>query len=176
MVTSVFLRILEEEVICFICFDYLRDFVIIDCGYVFCRSCIIDIRLVLVGRFVCSFCKKFFKKENIRFVWQLVSLVENIERLKVDKGRQSGEVVREQQDAKLCERYQEKLYYYCEDDGKLLCVMCREFREYRFYTVIFVEKVVQFYRVSSRLKGVLLFFSGCFILFLFGGKVWLRFF
>ncbi|XP_048204171.1 tripartite motif-containing protein 26 [Perognathus longimembris pacificus] len=140
MATSAPLRSLEEEVTCSICLDYLRDPVTIDCGHVFCRSCTTDVRPISGNRPVCPLCKKPFKKENIRPVWQLASLVENIERLKVDKGRQPGEAAREQQDVKLCERHHEKLHYYCEDDGKLLCVMCRESREHRPHTAVLVEK------------------------------------
>ncbi|XP_007532349.1 tripartite motif-containing protein 26 [Erinaceus europaeus] len=146
MATSAPLRSLEEEVTCSICLDYLRDPVTIDCGHVFCRSCTTDVRPISGGRPVCPLCKKAFKKENIRPVWQLASLVENIERLKVDKGRQPGNVSREQQDTRLCERHQEKLHYYCEDDGKLLCVICRESREHRLHTAILVEKAAQPHR------------------------------
>ncbi|XP_025237208.1 tripartite motif-containing protein 26-like [Theropithecus gelada] len=146
MATSAPLRSLEEEVTCSICLDYLRDPVTIDCGHVFCRSCTTDVRPISGSRPVCPLCKKPFKKENIRPVWQLASLVENIERLKVDKVRQPGEVTREQQDAKLCERHREKLHYYCEDDGKLLCVMCRESREHRPHTAVLMEKAAQPHR------------------------------
>ncbi|XP_010366470.1 tripartite motif-containing protein 26 [Rhinopithecus roxellana] len=146
MATSAPLRSLEEEVTCSICLDYLRDPVTIDCGHVFCRSCTTDVRPISGSRPVCPLCKKPFKKENIRPVWQLASLVENIERLKVDKGRQPGEVTREQQDAKLCERHREKLHYYCEDDGKLLCVMCRESREHRPHTAVLMENAAQPHR------------------------------
>ncbi|XP_018884286.1 tripartite motif-containing protein 26 [Gorilla gorilla gorilla] len=146
MATSAPLRSLEEEVTCSICLDYLRDPVTIDCGHVFCRICTTDVRPISGSRPVCPLCKKPFKKENIRPVWQLASLVENIERLKVDKGRQPGEVTREQQDAKLCERHREKLHYYCEDDGKLLCVMCRESREHRPHTAVLMEKAAQPHR------------------------------
>ncbi|XP_006061672.4 tripartite motif-containing protein 26 [Bubalus bubalis] len=146
MATSAPLRSLEEEVTCSICLDYLRDPVTIDCGHVFCRSCTTDIRSVSGGRPVCPLCKKPFKKENIRPVWQLASLVENIERLKVDRGRQPGEAAQEQADARLCERHREKLHYYCEDDGKLLCVMCRESREHRPHSAVLVEKAAQPHR------------------------------
>lgn len=148
MAVSAPLRSLEEEVTCSICLDYLRDPVTIDCGHVFCRSCTSDIRPISGNRPVCPLCKKPFKKENIRPVWQLASLVENIERLKVDNGRQPGELAREPQDVKLCERHQEKLHYYCEDDGKLLCVMCRESREHRPHTAVLVEKAALPHRVS----------------------------
>ncbi|KAG8510741.1 Tripartite motif-containing protein 26 [Galemys pyrenaicus] len=146
MATSAPLRSLEEEVTCSICLDYLRDPVTIDCGHVFCRSCTTDIRSVSGGRPFCPLCKKPFKKENIRPVWQLASLVENIERLKVDKGKQRGEASREQQDPRLCERHREKLHYYCEDDGKLLCVICRESRDHRHHSAVLVEKYWQPHR------------------------------
>ncbi|XP_006195467.2 tripartite motif-containing protein 26 [Camelus ferus] len=146
MATSAPLRSLEEEVTCSICLDYLRDPVTIDCGHVFCRSCTTDVRPVSGGRPVCPLCKKPFKKENIRPVWQLASLVENIERLKVDKGRQPGEAAREQPDPHLCARHQEKLHYYCEDDGQLLCVLCRESREHRPHSAVLVEKAAQPHR------------------------------
>ncbi|XP_077605197.1 tripartite motif-containing protein 26-like, partial [Crocuta crocuta] len=79
-------------------------------------------------------------------VWQLASLVENIERLQVDKDRQPGDVAREQADGRLCERHREKLHYYCQDDGKLLCVMCRESREHRPHSAVLVEKAAQPHR------------------------------
>ncbi|XP_044117277.1 tripartite motif-containing protein 26 [Neovison vison] len=146
MATSAPLRSLEEEVTCSICLDYLRDPVTIDCGHVFCRSCTTDVRPASGGRPVCPLCKKPFKKENIRPVWQLASLVENIERLKVDKDRQPGDAAREPPDARLCERHREKLHYFCEDDGKLLCVLCRESREHRPHTAVLVEKAAQPHR------------------------------
>ncbi|XP_040106078.1 tripartite motif-containing protein 26 [Oryx dammah] len=146
MAASAPLRSLEEEVTCSICLDYLRDPVTVDCGHVFCRSCTTDIRPVSGGRPACPLCKKPFKKETIRPVWQLASLVENIERLKVDRGRQPGEAAQEQVDARLCERHREKLHYFCEDDGKLLCVLCRESREHRPHSAILVEKAAQPHR------------------------------
>ncbi|XP_036284851.1 tripartite motif-containing protein 26 isoform X4 [Pipistrellus kuhlii] len=143
MATAAPLRSLEEEVTCSICLDYLRDPVTIDCGHVFCRSCTADIRPAPGGRPVCPLCKKPFKKENMRPVWQLASLVENIERLRVDRGRQRGDASREQRDARLCERHGEKLHYYCEDDGQLLCVLCRESREHRPHGAVLLEKAAQ---------------------------------
>lgn len=148
MATSAPLRSLEEEVTCSICLDYLRDPVTIDCGHVFCRVCTSDVRPAPGGRPVCPLCKKPFRKESIRPVWQLASLVENIERLQVDKDRQPGEGAREQADSRLCERHREKLHYYCQDDGKLLCVMCRESREHRPHSAVLVEKAAQPHRVS----------------------------
>lgn len=45
-----------------------------------------------------------------------------------------------------CERHKEKLHYYCEDDGRFLCVMCRESREHKYHTAILIEKAAQPHR------------------------------
>ncbi|XP_058141434.1 tripartite motif-containing protein 26-like isoform X2 [Dasypus novemcinctus] len=146
MAASVPLRSLEEEVTCSICLDYLRDPVSIDCGHIFCRGCAADVHPAAGGRPICPLCKMPFKKEKVRPVWQLASLVENIERLRVDKDQQLGEAAPEQQDAKLCARHREKLHYFCEDDGQLLCVLCRESREHRRHTAVLVDKAAQPHR------------------------------
>ena len=82
------LRKLEDEVLCSICLDYLKDPVTIDCGHVFCYHCIIKVCESAQQPLYCSLCKTAFKKENICHVWQMASIVENIWRMKVDEERQ----------------------------------------------------------------------------------------
>lgn len=91
MVVVFFLKNLEDGVLCYICFDYLRDFVIIDCGFVFCYYCIIKVCEFVRQLLYCFFRKIVFKRENMYYVWQMVSLVENIWRMKVDEERYSRE-------------------------------------------------------------------------------------
>ncbi|XP_066216042.1 LOW QUALITY PROTEIN: tripartite motif-containing protein 26-like [Saccopteryx leptura] len=147
MATSAPLRSLEEEVTCSICLDHLRDPVTIDCGHVFCRGCAADVPPVAAGCPLCPLCKKPFQKENVRPVWQLASLVESIQRLKVDRGGSPERAAREEQrGARLCPRHQEKLHYYCEEDGQLLCVLCRESREHKAHAAVLLEKAAQPHR------------------------------
>uniref|UniRef100_A0A8C9UX22 Tripartite motif-containing protein 26-like n=1 Tax=Spermophilus dauricus TaxID=99837 RepID=A0A8C9UX22_SPEDA len=141
------LRNLEDEVLCSICLDYLREPVTIDCGHVFCYHCIIKVCESSRQPLYCSLCKTAFKKENIRHVWQMASLVENIWRMKVDEERQPREERSPEQRAeKLCGRHLEKLHYYCKDDQQILCVMCRESREHRNHAAVLLEKAAQPYR------------------------------
>uniref|UniRef100_A0A8C6A764 Tripartite motif-containing protein 26-like n=1 Tax=Marmota marmota marmota TaxID=9994 RepID=A0A8C6A764_MARMA len=141
------LRNLEDEVLCSICLDYLREPVTIDCGHVFCYHCIIKVCESSRQPLYCSLCKTAFKKENIRHVWQMASLVENIWRMKVDEERQPREERSPEQRAeKLCGRHLEKLHYYCKDDQQILCVMCRESREHRHHAAVLLEKAAQPYR------------------------------
>ncbi|XP_051711772.2 tripartite motif-containing protein 26 isoform X5 [Oryctolagus cuniculus] len=144
------LRNLEDEVLCSICLDFLRDPVTIDCGHVFCYHCIIKVCESSRQPLNCSLCKAAFKKENMRHVWQMASLVENIWRMKVDEERQPREErPPEQKAAKLCGRHLEKLHYYCKDDQQILCVMCRESREHRHHAAVLLEKAAQPYRVRT---------------------------
>lgn len=142
------LRELEGEVLCSICLDYLRDPVAVDCGHVFCHHCIIRLCECTRQPLHCSLCKAIFKKENIRHVWQMASLVENIWRMKVDEERAPREDRPLEQNAeKLCGLHLEKLHYYCKDDQQILCVMCRESREHRHHAAVLLEKAAQPFRV-----------------------------
>ncbi|ELW47098.1 Tripartite motif-containing protein 26 [Tupaia chinensis] len=141
------LRNLEDEVLCSICLDYLKDPVTIDCGHVFCYHCIIKVCESTRKTLSCSLCKTAFKKENIRHVWQMASLVENIWKMKVDEERQPREERPPQQSTeKLCGQHLEKLHYYCKDDRQMLCVLCRESREHRHHSAVLLEKAAQPYR------------------------------
>lgn len=142
------LRELEGEVLCSICLDYLRDPVAVDCGHVFCHHCIIRLCESARQPLHCSLCKAIFKKENIRHVWQMASLVENIWRMKVDEERPPREDRPLEQNAeKLCGLRLGKLHYYCMDDQQILCVMCRESREHRHHAAVLLEKAAQPFRV-----------------------------
>ena len=146
------LRKLEDEVLCSICLDYLKDPVTIDCGHVFCCHCIIKVCESVQQPLYCSLCKTAFKKENIRHVWQMASIVENIWRMKVDEERQPREDrPLEQRAEKLCGQHWEKLYYRCKDDRQILCVVCRVSREHRHHAALLLEKAAQSYRVRSLL-------------------------
>nr|XP_004671972.1 tripartite motif-containing protein 26-like [Jaculus jaculus] len=147
MAAALPLRNLEDEVLCSICLDYLKEPVTIDCGHVFCYSCIIKVCECSGQPLYCSLCKTAFKKENIRHVWQMASLVENIWRMKIDQDRQPREDrPPEKRTEKLCGRHLEKLHYYCKDDQQILCVMCRESPEHKHHAAVLLEKAAKPYR------------------------------
>ena len=152
MATASPLRKLEDKVMCSICLDYLKDPVTIDCSHIFCYHCIIKVCESAQQPLYCSLCKTAFKKETIRHVWQMASIVKNIWRMKVDEERQPREdrplAKRAEQ---LCGQHLEKLHYYCKDDQQILCVMCRESWEHRHHAAVLLEKAAQPYQVRSLL-------------------------
>uniref|UniRef100_A0A6I8NI14 Tripartite motif containing 7 n=1 Tax=Ornithorhynchus anatinus TaxID=9258 RepID=A0A6I8NI14_ORNAN len=171
------LESLDEEVTCPVCLGYLNDPVTVDCGHVFCRACATGVCERRGPRSgpgpVCPLCQVRIRRENFRPAWQVASLVRNIQR-----GRQrlasvasatAGEgpgPVWDLQGGKprlaaapaaagegtggRCLVHGEKLHFRCEDDGQLLCVVCRESREHRSHEVTVIEEAAQTYR-----KGIL---------------------
>ncbi|XP_072497636.1 tripartite motif-containing protein 10-like isoform X2 [Notamacropus eugenii] len=142
MASATSLTILEDEVNCPICQGILREPVTIDCGHNFCRGCLTRYCEIPGpdpdGQPICPLCKDPFHPEGLRPNWQLASVVENIERLKSAPPPGLGQ--------DLCEEHKEKIYFFCEDDEKQLCVKCREALEHRSHTVRFLEDAADPYR------------------------------
>ncbi|XP_003421859.2 tripartite motif-containing protein 10 [Loxodonta africana] len=134
---------LVDEVNCPICQGTLREPVTIDCGHNFCRCCLTRYCEV-PGQDpeeppTCPLCKEPFRPGGFRPNWQLASVVDNIERLKMVSSPRLAE-----EDA--CQEHGEKIYFFCEDDEMHLCVMCREAGEHRAHTVRFLEDAAGPYR------------------------------
>ncbi|XP_035879635.1 tripartite motif-containing protein 10 isoform X3 [Phyllostomus discolor] len=133
---------LEDEVNCPICQGSLREPVTIDCGHNFCRGCLTRY-CEIPGPDpeeppTCPLCKEPFRPGSFRPNWQLASVVENIERLKL--------VSRPSTEEDVCQEHGEKVYFFCEDDEMQLCVVCREAEEHRAHTVRFLEEAARPYR------------------------------
>ncbi|XP_061253720.1 tripartite motif-containing protein 26-like [Bos javanicus] len=155
MATASPLRKLGDKVMCSICLDYLKDPVTINCSHIFCYHCIIKVCESAQQPLYCSLCKTAFKKENIRHVWQMASIVKNIWRMKVDEERQPREDRPLSQRAEqLWGQHLEKLHYYCKDDQQILCVVCQESREHRHHAAVLLEKAAQPYqgKILNHLK------------------------
>lgn len=141
---------LADEVNCPICQGTLREPVTIDCGHNFCCVCLtryLEIPCLDPGELpTCPLCKEPFRPGSFRPNWQLASVVENIERLKL--GSQLGS----EEEEDVCLEHREKVYYFCEDDEMQLCVVCREAWEHRHHTLRFLEDAAGPYRVGERTR------------------------
>lgn len=137
MASQRFSRELQEEIICPICTDFLQDPVTNDCGHNFCNRCITRIGETS-GK--CPLCNSFVKK-TFRPNWLLVNLVKKIQAMGVSEEQPEGE-------ERKCQRHGEKLYYFCEQDGNFLCVMCRESEDHRKHNDRLIEEAAQNYQVG----------------------------
>ncbi|XP_030055772.1 E3 ubiquitin-protein ligase TRIM39-like isoform X3 [Microcaecilia unicolor] len=134
---------LRDEASCSICLDYFTDPVTIDCGHNFCRSCITQSWEGRDTDFPCPQCRETSQQRNLRSNRQLVNITEIVKKLSETSVRPKEE--------NLCEEHEEKLKLFCEEDQKMICIICRESRDHRSHTVIPIKEAVQEYKEKLKM-------------------------
>ncbi|CAM5158304.1 unnamed protein product, partial [Eretmochelys imbricata] len=46
----------------------------------------------------------------------------------------------------LCERHEERLKLFCEEDGETICLVCEKSRDHKSHTVVPIEEAAQEYK------------------------------
>uniref|UniRef100_A0A8C3JHE1 Uncharacterized protein n=1 Tax=Calidris pygmaea TaxID=425635 RepID=A0A8C3JHE1_9CHAR len=111
-------EILWVESCCSICLGIFQDPVSIHCGHSFCRSCITETWEGLTTNFSCLQCRETGDQKSLRPNRELADMIEAAKRLNLQPDREveGGE--------NLCEDHQEPLKLFCQDDKRLICVVC----------------------------------------------------
>ncbi|XP_066471693.1 zinc finger protein RFP-like [Tiliqua scincoides] len=138
---------LQEEATCPICLDYFRDPVSLDCGHNFCRGCILQSWGESPVEAACPQCRERVQTSNLRPNRQLASVVEAVKEL-------SESLKLEASAWRVCERHQEPLKLFCQDDEAPICVVCDRSKEHRPHLVVPVEEAAQEYKdqICSQLQ------------------------
>lgn len=143
MASAAPLRNALEEATCSICLEYLTKPVTIDCGHNFCRVCITQYsehgEPESDTKFPCPQWRAPFQKQKLRPNTQLADIVENIKKLRLQPWKE--------QKKNLCERHQEKLQLFCEEDREAICVVCRQSQAHHTHAVISIQEAAQDYKV-----------------------------
>ncbi|XP_030055760.1 E3 ubiquitin-protein ligase TRIM39-like isoform X1 [Microcaecilia unicolor] len=134
---------LRDEASCSICLDYFTDPVTTDCGHNFCRSCITQSWEGRDTNFPCPQCRAMSPQRNLRPNRQLANMTEMVKNLSQTSVRPKEE--------NLCEEHEEKLKLFCEEDQKMICIICRESRDHRSHTVIPIKEAVQEYKEKLKM-------------------------
>ncbi|XP_077187076.1 E3 ubiquitin-protein ligase TRIM7-like [Paroedura picta] len=131
---------MKQEACCPICLEFLKEPVTLDCGHNFCRGCIADYCDIWegLGDLECPVCKAEIQKGNFRSNWQLAALVE-----KIKQNLLPASQPREQD---LCSRHEHELSFFCKEDEKLLCQMCKESPEHRGHSLLNLEEAAHLYK------------------------------
>uniref|UniRef100_A0ACB8EG22 Uncharacterized protein n=1 Tax=Sphaerodactylus townsendi TaxID=933632 RepID=A0ACB8EG22_9SAUR len=136
---------LLKAALCSICLEFFNDPVSIECGHNFCRACISRCCDASRGRFCCPHCRRRACKRDFRANRELAGMVEAAKRLRLqeeeeeEKGKTSGGKGQ-------CEKHQEPLKLFCEDDQMLICVVCDRSKEHRSHTVTPLEEAALDYK------------------------------
>ncbi|DAA15141.1 TPA: tripartite motif protein TRIM4-like [Bos taurus] len=125
----------QEELTCAICLDYFEDPVSIECGHNFCRGCLCRTWAPGGSPVRCPECRRPSAPASMRPNWALARLTERMRR------RRLGPVP-----AGLCGRHWEPLRLFCEDDQRLVCLVCRESQEHQAHTMSPADEACRSYR------------------------------
>ncbi|XP_055974858.1 tripartite motif-containing protein 75-like [Sorex fumeus] len=142
MAFSASLAELQSEVSCPLCLDNLRDPVTLACGHNFCVSCIQQRWVDLQDIFLCPVCLHHCPDRNLKRNNQLCHITDIVNQLPIRGNK------RKRQEQKLCEKHQEVLDMFCEEDSELLCPQCRTAHDHQDHYVIPAERAA----VSQRKK------------------------
>uniref|UniRef100_A0A8C3I6T6 Uncharacterized protein n=1 Tax=Chrysemys picta bellii TaxID=8478 RepID=A0A8C3I6T6_CHRPI len=135
---------LQRELACSICLEYFQDPVSIQCGHNFCRACISQCWEGSVRNFSCPQCRKTARKRNFRPNRELARVIEIAKGLSFQAAKGLGR----------CEKHQEALKLFCEDDQTPICVVCRESQAHRAHTVVPIEEAGLDYKVRKLWLGL----------------------
>lgn len=72
----------------------------------------------------------------------LASLAEKIQTM------DPADIQQEKEEAR-CQKHKKKLYYFCEQDGALLCEVCHDSKDHKFHDVTLIDEAVQNYKVGT---------------------------
>ncbi|XP_004621935.3 E3 ubiquitin-protein ligase TRIM38-like [Sorex araneus] len=128
---------MREEATCPICLELMSKPVSIDCGHIYCRSCILENlenqqrKSPFQRNFHCPVCRAQFQRESIRPIKQLESIIDNIKKMEQEH---------------LCEEHGEKLILFCVDDGQLMCLLCEQKLKHKGHTTVLAEEACQGYK------------------------------
>ncbi|XP_028712141.1 tripartite motif-containing protein 75-like [Peromyscus leucopus] len=135
---------LQGETKCHICLDVLTEPDTTECGHNFCHSCIYNF---CRGREVvpCPVCRHYCQKQNITSNAQLGEMVNMVQQFQ-NRASQSEETKTS------CERHNQVLTLFCEDDLQLLCDRCIGPESHNSHRVTSIARAASHHR--ERLWGL----------------------
>uniref|UniRef100_A0A8D0BR40 Uncharacterized protein n=1 Tax=Salvator merianae TaxID=96440 RepID=A0A8D0BR40_SALMN len=131
MATGNLVKNCSEEATCFLCQEYFKDPVTVDCGHNFCQVCITQYLEKTEAEPSCPQCRETISQVNFSPNRQLANLVELVKKLQLE--------TQEEDKRKVCGKHQEPLRLFCKEDRM----------EHKDHNVLRLEEASQEYKVRS---------------------------
>ncbi|VCX31351.1 unnamed protein product [Gulo gulo] len=132
---------LQAEASCPICLDYLRDPVTTDCGHNFCSSCIHQCWEDLQDILPCPVCFHYCPDRNFKRNVQLGHVTDLVQQLPARRSKR-----RLQEEKHLCEKHNQVLTLFCEEDLEVLCPKCTQPPDHQGHLVRPMEEAASHHR------------------------------
>ncbi|KAJ1125827.1 hypothetical protein NDU88_004244 [Pleurodeles waltl] len=129
---------LTDELTCSVCLELFERPVILPCGHPFCRTCIDRVcgRKLYVS---CPFCRTEFLRGGYTASLTLANLVKKV------RGEFSvRSPVRNNKG--LCKAHDEKLIFFCKDDGDLACIVCQDALKHCNHSFLLLQEAHDIYK------------------------------
>nr|XP_048674456.1 E3 ubiquitin-protein ligase TRIM7-like isoform X5 [Caretta caretta] len=130
---------LRDELSCPICLEYFQEPVSIHCGHNFCRDCISQCWGESEPNFSCPQCRETAQQRNFRPSRELARVIEIARGLSFQAAKGSG-------GEQVCERHQEALKLFCQEDETPICLVCDKSKAHRSHTGVPIEEAAQEYK------------------------------
>uniref|UniRef100_A0A8C3RK14 Uncharacterized protein n=1 Tax=Chelydra serpentina TaxID=8475 RepID=A0A8C3RK14_CHESE len=124
------------ELTCSVCKDYFKAPVSLDCGHNFCQACITQWWEGLHTNFRCPECRRTFSQRNFKPNRQLRNIVEASRTLTLES-------TNELEVRRVCEKHNEDLKVFCQEDQTPICLVCHLSRDHREHTVVPIEEAAR---------------------------------
>lgn len=141
---------MSSHLTCPVCLCLFNDPTVLPCEHTFCRLCILS--CLDSGATRCPECRQNFTKQDLKGNRALRNLVDDVQ-----QEQKTNKVKKQQQnarntDAVLCSEHEEPLKLFCEDDQKLVCLICREGEKHGGHSFKPVKEAVAAYEVMMSVK------------------------
>ncbi|XP_060035121.1 tripartite motif-containing protein 60-like [Erinaceus europaeus] len=110
---------IQAEISCPVCLGYLTDPVTLDCGHNFCEACIQQHWEGLQDVSTCPLCLHTCPDRHLKRNNMLCQIIDIVRRLPPRKYKRKRE-----EEMILCEKHNQELVLFCEEDLNLLCDQC----------------------------------------------------
>nr|KAF6347569.1 hypothetical protein mPipKuh1_018058 [Pipistrellus kuhlii] len=136
---------LQTRINCSICLDIMRDPVTIECGHNFCHSCIQQSWTDQEDIFPCAVCRYPCKNLHTWSNIQIGRMVDRVKLLQITKDKK-----KRQEGRRLCEKHNQALTLFCEEDLQLLCALCTQPPDHQDHQVRPIEEAASHHRQRLR--------------------------